>query len=259
MQNEDLREERRAIRRDRQRERRLQGNALSGLLFLLAGGALLLRQFNFNLPHWLFTWPMIPLIVGLFIGIQTRFRDFSWLIVSGVGLFFIADDIFPGFDIGRFILPACLILIGLVVIFAPSNKWFGRSSNGETSLDTNSIQPDNPNLLKEDILEIVSVFANVKKMVYSKNFKGGEVIAVFGGADLNLSQADFTGPITIDLVQVFGAAKLIIPPHWELRSEAVAIFGGIEDKRPPQSITSPDKVLILQGTVLFGGIEVRSH
>jgi hypothetical protein len=38
----------------------------------------------------------------------------------------------------------------------------------------------------------------------------------------------------------------------------VAIFGGIEDKRPPQLNAIPDKVLIIEGTSIFGGIDIKS-
>jgi hypothetical protein len=60
-------------------------------------------------------------------------------------------------------------------------------------------------------------------------------------------------------VQIFGGAKLIVPPHWQIRSEMVAVFGGIEDKRAPQNSYDEDKVVILNGTTFFGGIEIRSY
>jgi hypothetical protein len=81
-----------------------------------------------------------------------------------------------------------------------------------------------------------------------------------GGAEYNLSQADITGPVSIEIIQVFGGTKLVVPPHWEIRTEAVAVFAGIEDKRPAQPGTfDPSKVLILKGTTVFGGIEIRSY
>jgi hypothetical protein len=72
-------------------------------------------------------------------------------------------------------------------------------------------------------------------------------------------QADFTGPIHIEVVQVFGGAKLIVPPHWQIHSEMAAVFGGIEDKRTPQVNYDADKVVILHGTTFFGGIEIISY
>jgi hypothetical protein len=108
-------------------------------------------------------------------------------------------------------------------------------------------------------LDVVSIFSNIKKIVYSKKFKGGDVVSIFGGAEVNLTQADFEGKVVIEMVQVFGGAKLIVPPHWQIRSEMVAIFGGIEDKRTPQPNYDTEKVVILNGTTFFGGIEIRSY
>lgn len=65
-------------------------------------------------------------------------------------------------------------------------------------------------------------------------------------------------PVTLEITTIFGGTKLIIPSNWEIKSEAVMIFGGIEDKRRMQTITGqPEKTLILKGTVLFGGIEIK--
>lgn len=94
----------------------------------------------------------------------------------------------------------------------------------------------------------------------NKNFKGGEATSVFGGTELNLMQADINGHVVFELTQIFGGAKLILPAHWEIKSEIVNIFGGVEDKRPVQSVTNdPNKVIVLKGTSIFGGIEIRSY
>ena len=82
---------------------------------------------------------------------------------------------------------------------------------------------------------------------------------IFGGTELDLSQADFTGTAAIDLTTIFGGTKLLVPSNWSVKSEAVTIFGGIEDKRRMQSVTeAPQKTLLLRGTVIFGGIDIKS-
>jgi predicted membrane protein len=84
---------------------------------------------------------------------------------------------------------------------------------------------------------------------------------VFGGAEYDLSQADITETATLEINQVFGGTKLIVPSSWEIKSELVAVFGGIDDKRPimsPNSLSS-NKILILKGTTYFGGIDIRSY
>jgi len=80
-----------------------------------------------------------------------------------------------------------------------------------------------------------------------------------GGAELNLAQADINGTVTLDITQVMGGTKLIVPPHWEIRSNLTSVFGSIEDKRQQDKVANPDKVLVLDGTSIFGGIEIRNY
>jgi hypothetical protein len=153
---------------------------------------------------------------------------------------------------------------------------WAHNSNWQTTPPTQNItagpQTENPNPENTTIpnnpdnkggfdswVEAVTVFGNIKKRVYSKNFKGGDVVSIFGGVEINLTQADFTGQISIEMTQIFSGAKLIIPPHWQIRSEMIAIFGGIEDKRPPQAHYDENKVLIINGTTFFGGLEIKSY
>ncbi|AXY76077.1 hypothetical protein D3H65_19735 [Paraflavitalea soli] len=259
MQQQDYQDQQQTDNRPRRPKR---NNALVGFLLLIAGAVLLIRQVEADLiPHWLFTWPMILIVVGFFVGIQTRFRDIGWVILMGVGAFFLADNAFPDSDAGRFVIPTVVCGVGLILLLSPNRKRWRRNKGGyepETAFYYKDADEERGNG-ESDKMEVVSIFGNVKKVIYSKDFKGGEVVSVFGGAEVNLSQADFKGPIVLEIVQVFGGTKLIVPPHWVIRSEAVAIFGGIEDKRPPQSITSPDKVLVIRGTALFAGIEIKSY
>ena len=93
----------------------------------------------------------------------------------------------------------------------------------------------------------------------SKQFRGGEIVSFMGGSEIDLTQADFTGRITIDTTNIFGGTKLIVPPTWDVQSDITTVFGGVDDKRPVQGVQpDPNKVLILDGTCLFGGIEIRS-
>jgi len=63
----------------------------------------------------------------------------------------------------------------------------------------------------------------------------------------------------IELTTIFGGTKLLVPSNWAVKSEAVTIFGGIEDKRRMQTITeTTEKTLLIRGTVIFGGIDIKS-
>ena len=81
-----------------------------------------------------------------------------------------------------------------------------------------------------------------------------------GGAEINLQQADIKQPVTLEVNNVFGGTKIILPSNWDIKNEVTAVFGGVEDKRPYQSIvTNPDKILVIKGSVTFGGIEIQNY
>jgi predicted membrane protein len=250
------RQEKRAARR---LKRRSNNNILAGVILLLVGGALLMRQFHYDLPHWLFTWPMIVITAGVFIGAANRFRDMGWLIICAVGFFFLADDIWPDFQVGPFIWPAVIIFVGLALLFRP--RWGGGSRAFIKVSTTEAVEKfrSTTKESKDDMIDVAAVFGAVKKNLYSKTFKGGEMVCVFGGVEIDLSQADFEEKVVLESVQIFGGATLIVPPTWQVRSEAVAIFGGIEDKRKQVVPTTPEKILVLDGFVMFGGIEIKSY
>jgi hypothetical protein len=145
--------------------------------------------------------------------------------------------------------------------YTPQAEHMQSNPQSENPNPENTATPNNPNAQGgfDNWVEAVTVFGNIKKRVYSKNFKGGDVVSIFGGVEINLTQADFNGQVSIEMTQIFSGAKLIIPPHWQIRSEMIAIFGGIEDKRPPQAYYDENKVLIINGTTFFGGLEIKSY
>jgi predicted membrane protein len=110
----------------------------------------------------------------------------------------------------------------------------------------------------DDFIDSTAFFGGVHKKIVSKNFRGGDVVTIMGGTELDLSQADFTGTVRLDVVQIMGATKIIVPAHWEVRTDVTAIFAGFEDKRQQPTVNNPDKVLLIDGTSLFGGIELKN-
>jgi predicted membrane protein len=150
------------------------------------------------------------------------------------------------------------MLLGLFIIFKPRRKY--RSWKRHHEQWHHNYYEKKKHMSSEDYLDVNAVFGSAQRNIISKNFKGGEVNSVFGGIEINLSQADFEEKVTLEMNQVFGGAKLIVPSHWEIRSQINAVFGGIEDKRqsPPNPGSGSNKVLVLNGSCVFGGIEIRS-
>jgi predicted membrane protein len=169
---------------------------------------------------------------------------------------------FPGINVNH-IWPLALIILGLFFIFRPHrrNRYWQEHVNdkGDAKInETNSQIPQST--LTEDYIDTTSIFGGIKKNIISKNFKGGDITNIMGGSEIDLTQADINGTVSIDLTQVFGGTKLIVPSNWQVKAQMAAIFGGVEDKRSIQNIAlDPNKILILDGTSIFGGIEIRSY
>jgi len=231
------------------------GRVWGGLALIIIGGAFMARQAGADLPYWIFSGWMIPIAIGFFIGARQSFRPGIWLIAIAIGVAFMIDDFYPEIDMRHFIWPSIIIGAGLLMIFRPRGSRRDRWDNWKHEPLISSTDDS------DEVLDMVSVFGGNKRNVITKNFKGGEAVSVFGGTELILTQADFTGTVTLELTQVFGGAKLIVPANWKIQSQqVVSIFGALDDKRP-QSADGADstKVLKLIGTSIFGGIEIKSY
>ncbi len=97
------------------------GKILGGLVVVLVGAVLLMKQLNVELPEWIYTWPMIIIAIGFYSGAKNSFRDWGWLITVSVGLVFLADRFVPGFS-AYHAWPIVIIIIGVGMILQPKKN-----------------------------------------------------------------------------------------------------------------------------------------
>jgi predicted membrane protein len=251
-------------------ERREEGRMLAGLILVGVGAALLLRNTGFPMPYWLFSWPVILILVGIYSGVKHNFRNSSWMVMIAVGTFFLIDRIIPGLSLAPYFWPVLIIALGVIFILRPKkDKWLD-FSDGEKKNAGDIITPIDWKQTKEnsgfstdrnDFLKVDSVFSGVQRKVVSKNFQGGKVACVFGGTDIDLTQADINGKVEIKFDVVFGGAKIIVPPHWTIYNQIDGAFHGVDDKRKfnGSAAMNPEKIMVLRGSVVFGGLEIKSY
>jgi predicted membrane protein len=257
-----------------------KGKVVVGLALLLVGFALLFKQFGFYYPNWLISWPMLLIVFGIANGFKHGFRNSGWLIMLLIGGVFLAEKIDPELSVTRYTWPVILIGLGAWCIFGKQNfkdsekfcrersKWkrddfyMGSEDVSPEELEEEKKEPAKKRsraYTGDEVIDSVSVFGGTTKTVLSKSFKGGEIVTIMGGTVLNLTHADIDGVAIIEVVQVFGGTKIIIPQNWEVNTEMAAIFGGIDDKRMFQNQALQDgKTLVIKGTSIFGGIEIKS-
>ncbi len=228
-----------------------------GIFIILVGVLFLARTFELPIPNWVISWPMFIVAVGLLIGIGNKFKDWTWAIIVGIGAIFLVDKI-AGYDVRMtsIIFPAILIAVGIRML--KKNKPVKVHQFDEASGNFTELGSDES---RDDRLELVAVFAGNKKIMVSKNFKGGEIVSVFGGNEINLSKCDINGRVQLEIVQIFGGTKLVVPSNWRIQSEIVSVFGGLDDKRNLIDFNNNDdsKILVIVGVSILAGIDIRSY
>ncbi|WP_207632472.1 LiaF transmembrane domain-containing protein [Foetidibacter luteolus] len=234
---------------------------LTGIFFIAGGILLLAYKMGADIPSWIFSWPMILICIGLIMGIQSRFKNGGAYIMILIGSLFLIDKLIPEVNMGNYIAPIAIIGVGIMFLLKRrhhdkevfAEKW-------QRNMETTSNAAYEINSTDAEFIESTNIFGGAKKVIMSKNFKGGEITCFMGGAEIDLSKADIQGRTVMNLTNIFGGTKLNVPSNWDVKSEISAVFGGVEDKRPIQYLnTDPAKILILNGTCIFGGIEINSY
>lgn len=232
----------------RQKTKSYDSRAFLGIILVAIGTILIARNFGWlgdDFSRYLISWQMLLIVIGLFNLARKAYTPA--IIFIGIGLFFLID--FPD-NFRENFWPAFIVLVGVIFIL----QW-------KRSPDPNQ----DPKLEGEynnstDYLDETSIFSGRNLSVVSENFQGGKITSIFGGSKINLRYAKPVPGCTIDVANIFGGTKLIVPEDWNIKIEVVSIFGGFEDKRGISVIsrTGSGKIVVIKGTCIFGGGEVST-
>src|SRR5436190_24385193 len=74
---------------------RENGKVIGGLIMVAVGVALLARNMGVFMPFWLFTWPTILILIGVYLGFKHNFRNNAWIILIAIGSFSLLNKLFP--------------------------------------------------------------------------------------------------------------------------------------------------------------------
>ena len=111
----------------------------------------------------------------------------------------------------------------------------------------------------DDYIDNTIFFGEMKKTILSKEFKGGKITNVFGSIKLDFTYADISGVVVLDISQVFGEVKLIVPENWRVEPDVSQFFATVTDKRIDMGQTrNTNKVLVLTGSNVMGEVKIKS-
>jgi predicted membrane protein len=218
-----------------------------GVLLVATGSILIARQLGWltsDLSNIIVSWPMLLIAFGVF-NIARRAYS-SGFIFTAIGLFYLSPKIFgvPE-DFTQNFWPIVMIVIGIFIMLHrhhPHDHNWGKEKSTSDSMDETAI------------------FGGKDISIVNDNFTGGKITSIFGGSKINLMNAKPAPGCTIEVENIFGGTKLIVPEDWNIKVEIVPTFGGFEDRRSPSVISrsDPGKTVVIKGSCIFGGGEITS-
>ena len=213
------------------------GRLFFGLLIVAVGTVLLLDNAGVLDAGEIFGtwWPAILILAGI---LTFAANPRHWpvaLIITAVGLAFLLSNL-DIVDLGNFIIPAAIILVGLLVLF-------GRGLGARTEAG--------------DRVNSFNVFSGSEIASHSKQFQGGNITAVFGGAEVDLRDTLPAPGAELDVFAAFGGVEVTVPQGWNVITRGLPLFGGIENATAKDPVPADAPTLAVNATVLFGGLEIK--
>jgi predicted membrane protein len=109
----------------------------------------------------------------------------------------------------------------------------------------------------DEYVSALAFFGGSEKRTTSKSFSGADLTALFGAAELDLRDAAVADPPAhVSATAAFGGVDVVVPRDWNVRVDAIPVFGAAEDDRPRREEEHDEVDLVVTGFVAFGGISV---
>lgn len=209
-----------------------------GSIIITFGVLLLLSNYDIivieNIWDYIWTVSLISVgVVGIITGKQLNFTFMSFIIIGS--LFLIKE--FGWIEqscINNTLGPVLIIIIG-ITFFINYNKSF--KTNGKFK-------------------RYIAVFSGIEEKIKDDKYIGSEIVAVFGGVDLDLREVKFKEKITyMNMSSIFGGVTILVPKNVKVTTNGLPIFGGVENRVVCEKF---DCELVINYNVAFGGIEIKN-
>lgn len=226
-----------------------------GLAIALFGVVLVLDRLNLVIADQVLRWwPAVLLAIGALLFAQSRQTGSGangvivmiiggWLLLNSLGV--------VRLRFWEMFWPMVLIAIGSVLVMQSMRRQTRRASSTD----------------EDNTLTVFAALSGVKRISTAEHFRGGEITALLGGAQIDLRQAKIPPgeQATLDVFVLMGGCEIVVPASWTVSTPLVPLMGGVDDKRLPalpgsaeHPAGTPPPRLVLRGLLMMGGIEIKS-
>lgn len=220
---------------------------VAGLILIIKKSSVLPEPLDYFIDDIIFSWQMLLIAIGVITLVGSDNKTPGIVLIS-VGGFFLIPELFTDFFRSfNFFWPALFIVVGIVLLMN-SNKIVKK-------LDYSGAN-------RADYIDNVNIFSGAERQVVTDNFQGGKITSIFGGGEVDLTRSSLApGDNVIEITCIFGGTTIIVPDNWNVILEITPILGGFSDSRKLRGdvIRDNTRSLVIRGTVIFGGGEIKSY
>lgn len=232
--------------------RSVPGQIIIGVFVIGLGLMFLLDNLNIIDFHQVSQyWPALVILFGAakLIDADTPHERMVFGIITLVGVALLLNRMGLDFIRVRNIWPLVLIAVGAAVVY--------KAVTGRQVIAVEYDKQVEKDVEKNDaLLDLTVLLGGMVRRITTPNFRGGDVTAIMGGAELDLRGSSIEGEAVISVFAVMGGITMKVPPDWTIILNGTPIMGGFDEK----TITPPhnEKRLIIKGYAIMGGVEVRN-
>jgi predicted membrane protein len=233
--------------RDRSARRSVPAQVFMGIAAIGFGFLFLLDNLNIWDYHRAITfWPAVFIVLGAIKLWDTDSRDgrVFGVVLIAVGMTSVLNRLgYINFNI-REMWPLVLIAVGMVIVY--------RAVTGRRLLE----RPPAAGVESDDFIDVTAILGGFSRRITTQHFRGGEVTAFMGGAELDMREASLEGEAVINVFAALGGITIKVPTDWTVILAGTPIMGGFEEKTGMPKEAS--KRLVVRGYAVMGGVEVRN-
>ena len=215
-----------------------------GLIFGL--NALGLFNIDIFFDGWWTLFIIVPSVISLFTE-KDKLASLGFLAV-GIILLLAAQDVFSYGVAWKVILAVLLVIAGLGLIIKST---FRNQNDKEVEKKVKEAEKDGKTMDSQ-----MAIFSGSDRVYKDETFQGSNLVAIFGGAKLNLKNAKFDKDTVIKAFTLFGGIDIIVPDDVKVKLKSGFIFGGFSDDR--KNATEKGKYTIyIDAAGGFGGVSIK--
>lgn len=223
-------------------------NVFWGIILVILGliwglNALDITNINIFFDGWWTLFIIVPCFIGLFSD-KDKTGNIIGLVI-GIALLLCCLDLLDFNIIWKLSFPTILVIVGLSFIFKDS-------LNNKINKEINKINKEN-----NSDNEYCATFSSQNVYFDDEEFKGANLTSVFGGVKCDLRNAIIKENQVINCSAIFGGIDIYVPENVKVKIKSNSIFGGISNKRKDASKDKDAKIIYINATIMFGGIDIK--